>query len=161
MIDLQTAYDSCGHGIIKACVAKFHRHFGGDPDDLLSEAQWCFIKAVQTWDPSKGTLKGRISHCVWWGLFEIWRRKVSRDMKLHRIDMDQTSLETLPCKDHADLWGKLQEAGDAATVAQLAVDARSRTKPRKRRAVMETLTDLGWESDRIFRAATDLREALR
>ena len=157
-MDLQTAYDLYGQKTIKACVIKFRRMFGGDPDDLLSEAQWCFVKAVQTWNPNRGPLQSRIGHCVWWGLFEVWRQNVSRDMKLHRIDTD--SLDSIPSRQ-SDFWEELQETDDAATFADLAINARDRINTSKGKSASETLIDLGWKPERVFQAVSALKEILK
>lgn len=161
-IDLEAAYANYGRRIIPEAIQAFRRRWGGDLDDLLSHAQELFVNACLSWDPTRGPLDKRLWHCIWWGLFETIRQEASRNHRLHRVPLDQTSLEEVPCQEQTNLWDQLRETGtDPFIVAQLAVAVKDRLIESKRKNVFETLADLDWSQERTNQAVNLVKEALR
>lgn len=57
---------------------KHHARFGGDPDDIFSDAQDAAWKACCLYQPAKGALTTYVQHCVTNRLITLERRRARR-----------------------------------------------------------------------------------
>lgn len=155
MIDLETAYRE-HRGTVDRTIATFRRRFGGDPDELLSEAIQHFIKAVQTWDPEKGKLKARITYCVFNGLLDSLRSR--RNIPLHYSLDFLKDMPSQPRFDPERFCWELSE--DEAFVVRAALRTGARNRVHKRHNLINNLMDLGWRQQRVLDVLAQVKENL-
>lgn len=144
---------------------KFHRSFGGDPDELLSEAQWKFLEACQTWEEGRGTRFSTWVHtCVWRHLIDVTRRNAARHSRHEERNVDvPTPRSTL--NDLSDqAWDVLLVLLD---MPQWAVEVRrkrrrgTRSIDSLRRRVRDALVERGWTAGEIDHTFNEIAEVLR
>lgn len=151
-------------------LAKAYRQrYGGDLDELLSDANLAVVIAAGKYDPAKGELKGWLRYYAWM----YWKNYTTRAISApHTAGGDALSLAQEDAR--RDARAVLQELSEDARVAALAaleppadvlVNARllqGETSPVSLRlAVTEYLKDMGWGASRILAAFAELREVFQ
>jgi hypothetical protein len=63
---------------LRRIAHKFQITYGGDYDEYLADAYYHFLSAWDTYDTSKGQMKGWVCLVVWKNLFEAMRLKCRR-----------------------------------------------------------------------------------
>ncbi len=145
-------------------------HYGISYDDILSEANQHYSKAVQSFDPTKGKLSSRVSYVVWCGLKKWIAKQCQRNARMPGEDLD---LRTISANSRFDYGRFLNElSDDAKAVAKLAVEAplsllvpptaphKQDGRARRQNAVAEFLMELGWSVARVVESFNEIREAL-
>lgn len=135
---------------------QFQRRYGGDWDELVSEAHEHYSRALTTYDSTRAKITTHIGYRIWKGLLETARTKGRRGRLLQQIDMD---LGTWREKGQFNPRMFLSElSNDAALVVSLVWAAER--KPGKRRVIRHLLS-LGWAAERVLESFREIREALR
>ena len=142
---------------ILGIVAKHHKRFGGDFEELMSDAHLGFAEALRTFDLAKGYR------------FTTWCQTVIQYKLLDRfskrkppLPCDETDTGTVadPHPRHFDLRKFAGElTGDALIVLRLAFEARGGPDTR-RDAVARWLKETGWTFARIAAAFDKVAEVL-
>ena len=149
----------------------FRRRYGGDFEELLSEANEHFMHAFHTFDPGRGQFPARVRHVVWHGLLETLRKEANRKRLLARADIN---LDGVSQPGNRDWLADAHElSDDAAAVLGLVLEpppeirlwSRQRDQleryKAKRSAVVELLHEIGWCSMRIAESFQEIREILK
>lgn len=171
---MQEAYSDTVE-ILDRLVSRFVGCYGGDYEDLRSEADLAFMKAWDTHDYSIRSFEAWLKLKVWRSLQENMRVRLARHNRLPRVhlDLDARAAEVSPApfnlgeflEQHADL------DADAKLVVGLVVNppipVRLATRERGeesvvniRAAVKEYLRDDGWSKARIDASFTAVMETL-
>lgn len=166
-------------------VCDFHAAYGGDREELDSEAYWHWFRAWRTYD-GRSSASNWVRHCVWHGLLATRRRQLNRD----RLCRRQPLAEEPVAASHFDLFAIAGElSSDAACLMRLALDVpadlravlatspegkigtrclrarspspcRPPTPERVGWALIRYLRGIGWTPGRVRRAWDEVREAL-
>jgi len=56
-------------------VNTFYNKYGGNREDLLSEAHWHWVRAWNTFDPKRGKFHKRVQFMVWYGLMTTFYKE--------------------------------------------------------------------------------------
>lgn len=150
--------------LIRSVCNRFSVNRGGDFDDLLSEANYCYLTVYESFDESKCKFSTWLYRKIWWHLLE-WER-TNRRKQYRRREYVLSSDFDLPLPEQFDIEQLCNELSeDAAHVIRLALekkemDSTSYTNESKRRIIGETLADMGWAGGRILKAFRELTEVL-
>lgn len=145
---------------IMAAAVTFQRRYGGDLEEIKSEAAFHYLKAYNGHVPEKGNFGPRIRFVVWNGLLDTKRTQASRHAKLPRdwsAEMDRFQDKVRFDVDR--FVSELSE--DSAKVVQLALQAHRRNLSYTRSLLTDILTDLGWAAERIAECFGEIKDALR
>jgi len=154
-------------------VRNFQKQHGGDYDDLWSEAQLKFIHAYRSYDPKQGTdFKTWLYTKVWWGLYEVNRRKNGRDAsrpQTHTIigEGDIPDQRRLPWHER-----KRNLSPDTRTIIKLVsqllenlqmmgVKSYEHSKEVRKPLIALFLREIGWSLQRIAESFGEIRDALQ
>lgn len=134
-------------------VLKIQNKYGGDFDDLMSEANECFMLACHSHNPNKSRLITWVHQKVWYGLLESARVHAKRNKRYA-----PANLENVQSKLTFDVERLLSEvSADAANIINLIVyDNKD-----KRSAVIQHLLSIGWAAERILESFREIKDALK
>lgn len=153
---------------------KFRKRYGGEIQELISEANELFMDAYKAFTPGRAAFSTWCRFKVWHGLLESLRRQITRNSRFR--DYGEDGLKLLEAPEGFNLSRFLNELSpDARLVTSLVIDpppnvrlsiVERNTKIRNprnnlRESVWEHLTDLGWEENRIGRAFLEVTNALK
>lgn len=155
--------------MLKWASHNFIKKYGGDYDDMFSEAQWFFLKAANTYDPNKGT---KFSTWVWNNV-----RSGFTDFLRKRSRRPQVALVADPVSPHSEpfpLWELLEGISDGAKEivslfynppSDVSFDVNERTKGKLEHekwdvAITEFLKDTGWSAYEIVKSYDEIRKVL-
>lgn len=140
-------------------VHKYHRRFGGDLEELISQAKESFMEAIHSWDPDRGAFTTHVYTRVYYGL-----RSYARALyKQGGFAKDKPTVDpiTVVAKTSFDWHSFAKELSDEAReVAQVALDLSALGQPAKPEAIASLLTEAGWAAAEILKCFRELREAL-
>jgi hypothetical protein len=159
-------------GYIKTLARKFKERYGADYDELLSEADTIFMRAVRTHNPER-----RFTNWLGFLLMKLWmenmRRRAMRNTRLPCVWKDMSRVRQ-PVQPSFDILGLLDQlSDDAKTVVKLVIEPSpnidlnvaergGKDTPRNVRcAVKEHLRDLKWTWKRIRESFQEIERALR
>jgi len=135
---------------------RFHEKTGIEFDLLLSQANLIWLRAPESYDPSKGTkFTTWLTYLLNWELtnYTVAERKKHTQLEYEEnFQKPQSKME------------ELSEDGDLAL--RIALSAPNWANDGRRRSkaltwMKERLQDLGWGADRISESFTEIREALQ
>jgi hypothetical protein len=168
---MERAYITVRPTIIKVCKS-FRRQYGGELDELVSEAHYHFVNIFLTHDPDRQDLEQDVAWRVFKRLLESRTKNARRRRLLNPEQLTEYNAWTEPVK-YFDLEGFLNSLdGDAKQVVkavlnepidvQLEIAQRpgGRTPTTTRRAVVQYLRDLRWSAQQIRQSFSAIREAL-
>jgi hypothetical protein len=159
--------------LIHHTVHSFVKRFGGDYDELRSDANTLFMEADESYTEDKGSYSNHIRYRVWMGLLEDMRKRIARQNRLPRKGVDlrlYVAPFARPQFDQAEVEKRLSE--DARAVLRLVLDSpidveasltqhgNIRTGGSWRRALREFLRDVGWSMSRVTESFNELKENL-
>ena len=160
--DLPQLMDGAYHQVEKLLwqiVHKYHRRFGGDLEELMSQAKESFMEAVHSWDPDRGAFTTHVYTRVYYGL-----RSYARVLyKQGGFTTDRPTVDpiTVVARTSFDWHSFAKELSvEAREVAQVALDLSSMGQPVKPEALASLLTEAGWAAAEILKCFRELREAL-
>lgn len=152
---------------VHSIVWGFRRKYGLDRDDLVSEAYYGYMTAVETYD-------GRTEFITWVGekvkrrlqtfVRKVFSERTRADVDLETVPQPKTSREF----DLDGLMAKLSPDGqewvtlvlDAPLPVLMDVMELGETPANYRYAVRTWLKDCGWAMARVTAAFTEVKEAL-
>ena len=144
--------------VYKVCHT-FRKKYGGEFCEILSEAYPHYVKALQTFNPSKGKVEKRVTYIVW-------------NMLLQSRMRDWQRQERLPCEDNEEgtlpdsyrefnLQNFLEQLSeDAQNAVKLVLDAGAVPHLRSREGLARHLVGRGWAGQRVLDLWWEIREAL-
>lgn len=153
---------------------QFARRYGGDVEELISDANVAYMKAYESWKPGRGTkFSTYVVVCVWRRLAAL-RKAEQRRKAVWSRGLDDISPDQLPVTAghtigdrFADLLEELSE--DTASVVRMVVNATSdisevaEAKGGKyrnwRSTIRSHLRDIGWTHNRIRAAFEEIEAA--
>ncbi len=147
---------------------KFQQKNGGDPDDILEEAQLAYVEARNNFNPKKGTkfitYLHKIVRCRLLQLKRLngRRREEERDYQEHPIAERVSLLDVIEreCSPEANRVMELA-LNPPLDVVFLARTIRNEKRPKTlRQAIRLHLEELGWTLGQVFRAFSEIQEAL-
>ena len=162
--------------LLKYLSHRFIKRFGGDFDEVLSEANLGFVQAFQTFNPDKGAKFSTWVHLkVWRKLQEIYRsqkRLQNLEFTTNTEELWQgANLKRLDTQNWRICWDKIPErikpldlSEDANTIIRLVLQSPkeffgSGKKPKK--LLRRTLTTkFGWSPARIFQSFLEIQNAI-
>lgn len=166
---VEETYAEC-EAILYYTVRKFKRKYGGNFEDLLSEAHSLYMDACTSYNPERCAFKTWVRNKIWYGLSEGLRKAAMRANRLPRQAIDLTA-HTARQAPSFDRDGYLEWLGkDARVVAMLAfnppfsvrLEAESRGGEEKpaalRYAIQKHLREEGWEWERVQKSFTEIKE---
>lgn len=153
-------------------VHRFQKKYGGEWEELRSQANVIFMEVHKNFDHTKGKFSAMLGYIISYRLLDNLRYDLRK--KQIRIEKEQRKLRQ-ELKDNSQHFydnfiRDLSE--DAITVVDLIfcppreviLTARTIFGERNRRsmifAVTQFLSDTGWTAKRIFRSFSELREAI-
>jgi len=145
--------------LISSTVKSFRRGYGGEWQELLSEAGEHYVDADNSYESDRARYSTWVRFKVWHGLLETHRTKCRRQGILPQ-DFS-LNLNSVHERERFDLDKFLAElSGDAATMISLVLESPKRYPRHKRMAVVEALLGMGWGAERIVKTFLEIREAL-
>ena len=154
---------------------KFQQKYGGCFEDILSDANMCYILAFKKFNSKK--MKGHDWKA--WICLHVWKQLLNRQNKNYRINNDR-HFEPCPLEGFTgvidslsavDLLDSLKE--DAKTVAELVIDPLNATTlnslynegKRRGKGMLNIITehlkqDLGWTPKRIRKTFSEIQNCL-
>lgn len=178
---LEETYLDLQRMVIKI-VSKAHKRYGGDWDELMSEANRLFVLACKRHDPKRGSITTCVYIAVMRGLNDRYRRECKRLKGCHEISLDSIQMGEED-ERHIEIFIKelqdtasdikhllMEISDDAKCVVDLVLfpprDLQEEIKACKnstikRRCIEEYLRfTLKWTRFRIRKVVQELREAL-
>lgn len=155
--------------LVDDTVRKFVRLYGGDYEELRSEASLLYVRSYHSHVYGMSTFAHWVRIKIWRGLQESMRSRLARNNRLPRVQMD---LDAHPgtTKESFDLSEFLHSrppmTDDARLVIKLVVRSTvdvSRpglTPSAMRRAVRRHLRGIGWDRDRVNSVFTEIHDLL-
>ena len=152
-------------------VHHFQSRFGGDFDELMSQANLHYQKAFVSYDPAMGRFSKRVAYNVWYGLLDTARVRMRRDNNASVSSCEQEVLNEVPEGIPGRVEGIVREVSeDARIIIQTVLGwqdrsvwhgiVRRKQARNVRKALVEFLIDLGWSGDRIMQCMCEIKEAL-
>lgn len=143
--------------LLMSITHKFQRRYGGNFDDLVSEANYQFVISHKTYD-GRAKFTTWLYHKVWYGLLQA-----KTAMKEYRKKSKLT--QTIPYKGPGfveGLFTNLSTDGrDMVSVAVGMADFKGRKKLGKQMALMDKMVeDHNWSYQRIVDSFLEVREAI-
>lgn len=147
----------------------FQRQWGGNYEDLLSEANQGFIEAMKGFDPSRGKLSKRVRFVVWKRLKHASAREFKRNA-LNKAIRDEKTLREVQQPKTFNLEKLMKEVSpDAAKLIKLVVDPPADIKLKKQKVkgqskwyyIHSFLREIGWSISRITESFNEIQEALQ
>lgn len=160
-IDAEQAYEKL-KGLIYRLVHNFHRQFGGDFDEMVSEANWIFLKAVRDYDPNRGAqLITYVYTKVYWGLRDTLKKRDGYLGGDHHFRKKHLTMDRLSISDRTSIGERLNRLSEeAAAVVNIALFIRGSSPTAKRRHLIEILREYGWAAEEILDCFNEIKEAL-
>jgi hypothetical protein len=161
--------------LIYQAVHDFRRRYGGDVEDLKSQAYLLFMKAYERYDRRKGSFSTWCYEVVYLGLLQDLRRQLHRRSRVRVVnaDVDRLARKRPARQASFDLRDFLDGLSDDArlvvkTVTGTSREYRSYLQMRgdelstffMRNALRDLLKDHGWDGARIRTAFTEVADAL-
>ena len=138
--------------LLATIVHRFRTCYGGDAEELRAEANYHFAEALQSFNPTMGTLRKHVGWRVWYGMFETMRTRCRRKAITDRENVEP---DTLPARRRSWLDTVLRELSeDARLVVGAALETGSRN------SLVRLLEEWGWCGRRIVETFREIREAL-
>lgn len=157
-------------------VWKFQRRYGGCHEELMAEANYCFMERYRNADPVYGAKWTTwLTRKLWYALLDYMNRKMRYCAKFPKGSQkdNEYSLQHLKSRESFDKDGFLDELSeDARLVATLALEPppdvlinsqegyKTENGCKIEMALIEFLRDLGWATKRIFESFEEIRKAL-
>jgi hypothetical protein len=155
--------------MVHSLCHQFRRRYGGDHEELLSEALLHYWSGYVTFNPEKGGLTKRIGYVIWHGLLDtkreqakeaLLREPMPEDITLTVVDLDEEPLTTGMSPDAAYLVGlALSPPLDVRAEVRDLAKKRSRNSALQD-ALAQWLLGLGWTWKRIREAWDEVSFAL-
>lgn len=155
---------------MQALVRKHQRHYGGDLEELLSEAYYHSALALALHDPARCPLSAWVGYYVQKQLLESSRKQAWRKQLAAQEEID---MGEVPARKLFDLHAFLTELSeDAQAIVKLTVgphlhmllkhkEKSKQPKPvQHKAALLQFLHSLGWSLTRIQETFAEIREAL-
>lgn len=154
---------------IRLYVHRFRKQYGGDYDELLSEANLVFCEVWRLYSPSKGSIEAWTAHTSWTGLTDLLRKRLTHQHLFKRKMRDLYRGEYSPEWVERLMQDLSGEAVELVKVILQLDEATGRPKTEAKwtehgdqirvRAIGE-LARKGWSGDMIVNAFTEVEEAL-
>lgn len=160
---LQTTYEDVKR-LIHSTVHKFYEKYGGDYEELVSEANLAFMVAYNTYNPSRAKFSTWLVRMIVWRLLSLQRVEAAFS---HEPLTDVGEMTEV--MDLSDLINGMSD--DAKTVVNMViasprrltrlVEKRGRGTPvHYRGALRELLLDLNWTTKQIQATYEEIRNLL-
>lgn len=148
--------------LCKICKNVRRAYGGGDWDELMAEASQVYVEAYQTYDYRLGDFSKRVAYMVWYRLTNQLRDRHRRNRGHKRVEH---YMNAVPDHRRTGVLGLIREVSDdARTVVRLVLDGPEyrdgATGDKQRRALVQTLTNLGWAGARIAESFNEIRGML-
>lgn len=156
--------------LMKDTVNKFKWRYGGNEEDLLSEANQVFMRAWANHNPACGKFLPWLRYEIWHNLLST-ARNIAK--KAERLQRQYQNLDTVVQVERFNMDAFVGDLSkDAAMIAKLVVEppidvmlTAAQFKGMKnpfsvRAAIVEYLKDFGWAMSRITRSFNEITEAL-
>lgn len=166
LLDAEHEYEKL-KGLIYRLTHNFHRKYGGNFDggsfdELLSEAHFAFVRAVQNYDPNRGAkLITYVWHAVENGLKRTLIRPTNYLREGPHVKRREVPLQGLRISRRRSLGEKLGRLSEeAASVLRIALFIRGSSPATKRRHLIEVLCEYGWAAEEIINCFEEIQEVL-
>ena len=139
------------HNLVKWTTWKIVKKYGGDFDELFSEALVLFTVACQRYEPYVGTIQNWIGFSVYKGLLEIKRTEARRLNITGTMSDDLRFISSEPCPFEA-IWTDLSD--DSQSVLTLLFGLEGVRAFKNKSLAKLTLrtslrTEKGWSNDKV------------
>lgn len=147
------------HKLMMKTVFTFRKRYGGDPDDLWSDAVWGFLQAYQTQDDNRASFVTWVQKRVWYEMLNSQRRR-------------RRSVPTIPLTDEVIRSERFDPqqfreglSSNARIIVSIAlnppetIDSDNPKTLRKR--LRNMLKTIGWTMRQIKESFAEIREALK
>lgn len=146
--------------ILGSLTSRFLSLYGGDREEVSSEADFLFLQAAETYDPHKGAAFPTWVHWKVWSGLRNHHRAEMRQKERERIAGEARKAAQEAVDDFPDrLEGLSREALQVAFLALQEAGETLSEKPTKGE-IQEALRAAGWKWKDIWGAFSELREAL-
>jgi len=143
--------------LIVGVVANFHRKFGGDWGELMSDANLAFMQALKGYDPAKAKFTTWCQNTLQFVLRDRLRTHRRPEVPVVHVE-DPGALAAAP--EPFNLRKFAQNLGpDALTALRVALGADGPPERRKA-ALVRWLEEAGWCAARIAESFTEIADAL-
>jgi len=152
-------------GLVIETTTQFRSKYGGDPDEIFSEAQELFLKACGEHEEARSPLPVWIRLRIWYGLKNYWNKERRRKNKCRELKDVHAIRE--PRQFHTD---GLDEHSMMMLNAVIQPDVNlecficEQGKPTKRnirRGLKEYFREQGWTQRRITKSFRRIRKYLQ
>ena len=146
--------------------------YGVPVEDLISEANFSFVRAFRRYDPSRFKAKARFSSVVYFAVtcdLKTYLKKQKKHRNLEELDDTNTGTTQPDRSFRCTVESELRE--DARYVVSLVLEAPAelakamqwhdvKTPSASLAIIREHLTDVGWEHTRITETFSEIRKVL-
>ena len=149
--------------LVSKVVKSFQERYGGQWDELMSQARLYFMEAFVKHTSEMGSFTNHVYHKVWWGLLNHWKREklVSTRFQLGM------ALDHRPCPPRKSSINYLRGlftslSTDGREVVEMALDyAKPNFSPRQILIrLRKSLSEMGWSRSRMQSTFEEVRSAL-
>lgn len=155
-------------GLLKFICRRFMRAYGGDFEELFAEANYYFIVAYDSFDPTRSSFSNWAARRVWYGLSRARQKEGAKASQISP-DTDPDAIGRMPPGDPVkEIKGDL--TGEARMVVNLILSAppeiaelfeRRGGRPiHYRAAIRYYLGRRGWPPEKIRDIFAEIREVL-
>lgn len=150
------------HNLVHWHVWRAVKRYGGEFDELLSEALVLFTDAVQKYEPICGSVQNWIGFCIWHGLQEIKRTEARRLRITGLMGNDLANVFSRDCPIECLEKDLSEESKDVLAVLFSLDEIESyRNKSLAKLTLREALKEnKGWTNAQINRCFKEIEEAL-
>jgi len=154
--------------VILSAVRDICNRFGGNFDDVLSDANSAFLEAYESWEPEQSSFTSWLRHRIFSTAVNNLRQRCREQGRRERVEDSDIPERNQPAWNVRQVLEELTE--DAALVVRLVVETPAELEavvqakggqPRNlRSSLRQYLADAGWTACRIAESFNEVRKVL-
>lgn len=147
--------------LVRFHVWRIIKKYGGDFDELFSEALCLFVQAMEVYEPIAGTVQSWINFTIYKGLLEVKRTEARRLRITGPVSDDLSSVYCRQCFLE-ELYKDLSTDSQDVLSLLFALDVQKfKNKSLAKLTLRQTLKDeMNWTNERINECFKEIEDAL-
>ena len=149
--------------LVSQVTKSFQRKYGGNWGDLISQAHLHYVEAFIDHTPAKGTFSNHVTHKIWWGLMNAWKRNRQYDGRFRGEEkLDRRPLQSQPSSILYLRNLFCQLSMDGREVVEMALDySQPNISPFQTLVRLRmSLSKMGWTKERIESTFSEVRSTI-
>lgn len=145
--------------LYKVCHT-FRNRFGGRFEEILSDAYPHYHKAVETWNPLKGTLEKRVTSVVYYMLIQERMGKWQEEESLPTEELEEGEILDHHSSFDLDRFVDGLDSRDAKSTVKMLLDMEPAHVPSREGLISQLLQKEDWTKTRLRKLWQDVQESL-